>query len=134
MISLSNKSCLKCGKSLAGRSDKKFCDAYCRNAYNNQHKASDEQLIARVNSNMRKNRRILKTLAPVGKAIVRKEVLEHMGYDFRYFSSLHKTKTNLYYLVYDYAFAPVFEKGIEKALIVQKQDYMDKLSLQIWKK
>ena len=30
-----NKKCLSCGKLLKGRVDKKFCDDYCRNNYNN---------------------------------------------------------------------------------------------------
>ncbi|MFK7952840.1 MAG: hypothetical protein AB8B73_08330, partial [Ekhidna sp.] len=73
-------------------------------------------------------------LSPEGKATVRKEVLDQMGFDYRYFSGLFKTKSNLYYLIYDYAFSPIFENGVEKALIVQRQDYMDRLSLEIWKK
>ena len=109
MNNLAPNKCLKCGKALSGRSDKKFCDAYCRNAYNNQHKAIDEQFINLVNSSIRRNRRILKSLSPEGKATVRKEVLDQMGYDFRYFSGLFKTQSNLYYLVYDYAFSPIME-------------------------
>ncbi|WP_424964069.1 hypothetical protein [Ekhidna sp.] len=134
MINLSPNKCLKCGKTLIGRTDKKFCDAYCRNSYNNQHKAVEEQYIQQVNSRIRRNRRILRDLCPEGKATVRKEVLDQMGYDYRYFCGLFKTKSNLYYLIYDYAFSPVFEKGVEKALIVQRQDYMDRLTLDIWKK
>ena len=134
MDNFAPNACLKCGKPLVGRADKKFCDAYCRNSYNNQHKALDEQYIQFVNVRIRKNRRILKNLCPEGKATVRKEILDKMGYDYRYFSGLHKTKSNLYYLVYDYAFSPIFERNIEKAMIVQRQDYMDKLTLEVWKK
>jgi len=133
MNNLAPNKCMKCGKPLSGRTDKKFCDAYCRNAYNNQHKSIDEQFISLVNSRIRHNRRILKTLSPEGKATIRKEVLDQMGYDYRYFSGIFKTKANLYYLVYDYAFSPIFEKGVEKALIVRRQDYMDRLTLKIWK-
>lgn len=133
MDNLAPRTCLQCSKTLTGRSDKKFCDAYCRNVYNNQHKASDEQYILLVNSRIRRNRRILKGLSPEGKATVRKEVLDQMGYDYNYFSGLFKTKASLYYLVYDYAFSPLFENGVEKALIVQRQKYMDRLTLDIWK-
>ena len=134
MDSFSPVKCLKCGKPLAGRSDKKFCDSYCRNSYNNQNKSTEERYLMLVNSILRKNRTILKKLSPEGKATIRKEVLDQMGYDYRHFSGIFKSKTNLYYLVYDYAFSPIFERGIEKALIVRKQDYMDVLSLQVWKK
>jgi len=37
---------------------------------------------------MRRNRKILKTLSPVGKSTVRKEVLEAMVYNFSIFSSM----------------------------------------------
>lgn len=126
--------CMNCQKPLTGRRDKKFCDSQCKAEYHNQNKTFGELYISSSQSITRHNRRILKTLSPEGKATVRKEVLDQMGYDYRYFSGLFKTKSNLYYLVYDYAFSPVFEKGIEKALIVQRQDFMDRLTLDIWKK
>jgi len=135
MNNLSTKQCLQCGKGLSGRLDKKFCDAYCRNSYNNQHKSKEEQYIKLVNTAIRKNRRILRSLCPIGKATVRKTVLDQMGYDYRYFSGIFKTKDNrIYYQVYDYLFSPLKEKEVEKALIVQRQEYMDKLTLDIWKK
>jgi len=88
-----------------------------------------------IQSITRHNRKILRTLCPQGKATVRKELLDQMGYDYRHFSGIFKNnEKQLYYLVYDYAFLPIFERGIKKALIVQRQDYMDRLSLDIWKK
>lgn len=48
-----------------------------------------------------------------------------MGYQTRYFSSLFLTKSKqLYYICYDYAFTPILQHGVEKALIVTWQDYM----------
>ena len=122
------KKCLQCGKSITGRLDKKYCDAYCRNMYNNQTRRSDEKLIQHINSIIRKNRRILKKLCPVGKATVRKEVLDAMGYNYHYFSGVYRSSSpynTAYFICYDYAFSPIKQKGIEKALIVQKQHYFD---------
>lgn len=131
--------CLQCAKSLQGRIDKKFCDHYCRNAYNNKVKRQDEQLIQKTNKAIRRNRRILKTLCPIGKATVRKTVLVDMGYDFRFFSSIYKTHNNqVYYISYDYAFSPIKQtdretrQPVDKALIVQKQSYFDELTLKLW--
>lgn len=118
--------CLECGRKLAGRIDKKFCDAYCRNTYNNRHKADEEKYMQQVNSVIRKNRRILKTLCPSGKATVRKEVLDTMGFQYPFFSGIYRSPApgrQLYYVCYDFAFSPILQKGIEKALIVQRQDY-----------
>ena len=134
MESLHTRKCLACEESITGRIDKKFCDAQCRATYNNQKKLTHERAILNANRILRRNRTILKTLSPEGKATVRKEVLDTMGYDFRYFSGIFKSKSNVYYLVYDYAFSPIIDNnGVEKALIVQRQDYMDKLSFDIWR-
>lgn len=129
-----NKECLNCHKKLTGRRDKKFCDAQCKAEYHNKNRSHSELYISSAQSITRHNRRVLKILCPEGKATVRKEVMDKMGYDYRYFSGLYKTSANLYYLAYDYAFAPIYERGIEKALIVQRQDYMDQLTIEIWKK
>jgi len=130
--------CLQCKKPLTGRIDKKFCDDYCRNAYNNRHKRTDEKYIQDVNRVIRRNRRILKSLCPIGKAVVRKEVLDNLGYNYRYFNSVFKSGKAVYYICYDYAFAPTIEYDrntrdpINKALIVQKQDYFYKEEPNLW--
>ena len=116
--------CLECTKKLTGRFDKKFCDDYCRNTYNNKVKRISERGIISVNSKIRKNRTILKTLCPSGKATVRKEVMVAMGYDFNYFSSIYHTKRGVYYLCYEFGFCAIRERNIEKALIIQRQKYM----------
>lgn len=118
--------CVECGKPIQGRLDKRFCDAYCRNSHNNKVKRKDERYILEVNRSIRKNRKILKTLSPVGKSTVRKEVLDALGYDFNIFSSMYRTsKGTIYYLCYEYGFSPIVDnKGIEKAVIINHQDYM----------
>ena len=126
--------CLNCKKPLTGRIDKKFCDSHCRAEYHNRNKTYGQLYISDAQRIIRHNRKILKTLSPEGKATVRKEVLDRMGYDYRYFSGLYKSGQNLYYLVYDYAFAPIYERDIKKVLIVQRQHYMDKLTFDIWRK
>jgi predicted nucleic acid-binding Zn ribbon protein len=122
------KTCEECGKTIHGRLDKRFCDANCRNAFNNKLKRSDEQYILATNRILRKNRRILKTLSPLGKSTVRKEVIEAMGYNFNTFSSMHRSPKGLiYYLCYDFGFSPIIDsRGIQKAIIINRQDYMNK--------
>lgn len=118
--------CKKCGSPIYGRVDKKFCDSYCRNTFNNKVKKKQEQQILEINSKLRKNRTILKTLSPVGKATVRKEVLEGMGYNFNVFSSMYRaSKKSIYYMCYEYGFSPIIDsRGIEKAVIITRQSYM----------
>jgi hypothetical protein len=132
MDNLSPRACLQCGKSLHGRIDQRFCDSYCRNTFNNRNKPVDEHFIALTNSRLRKNRRILKTLCPQGKATLRREVLSAMGYDFGLYTGQFRSASMLYYLVYDFAFAPIWENDVPKALIVHRQNYMDKGAFDPW--
>lgn len=133
MANSSTRQCLNCERPLTGRSDKKFCDAYCRNSFNNLKKAADEQYIQQVNSLIRHNRRILKDLCPEGKSTVRKDVLDIREFDYKYFSGIFQSTKLTYYICYDYAFAAIEENGKEKALIVRKQNYMDRYQMNPWK-
>jgi hypothetical protein len=78
-----------------------------------------------MNQILRKNRNILKSLCPQGKATVRRTVLKQRGYDFNQFTSLFVTQSRqAYYLCYDFGFTPLVEHGVEKALIINRQPYM----------
>lgn len=126
---LGPKLCQHCGKELAGRLDKKFCDDQCRSTYHNHSKPENERMIAAVNRQLRKNRTVLKHFCPLGKATVRKQALEEIGFSFKYFTSMYPTKSNRYYFCYEYGFCPISETSsngemIQKVLIIQKQDYM----------
>ena len=64
MTETESKTCLACGKTLKGRIDKKFCDDYCRNNYNNQQKAKGNHsaFVRNINNALLKNRKILESL------------------------------------------------------------------------
>lgn len=114
--------CLHCNANITGRADKKFCDAFCRNSYNNKNLADHEKMMKQINSIIRKNRTILKTASPLGKTTLRKEYLDMQGFDFRYFSNIFRTNSgNIYRFCYDYGYTPVDK---EKILIVNWQPYM----------
>ena len=69
MSAFETKTCLACGKPLKGRVDKKFCDDYCRNNYNNQQKAkgSHSNFVRNINNTLLKNRKILESILPEGE-------------------------------------------------------------------
>ena len=93
---------------------------------NNKNKRKLEQPIIEVNAGLRKNRSILKSLCPEGRAIVRKEVLDAMGFAYNLFSSIYVTsKKQVYYISYDYAFTPVIEQEAKKVLIVAKHNFQN---------
>ena len=79
------KSCLSCGKTVRGRSDKKFCDDHCRNQYNNQVR-DDTGRVRTIQYLLRKNRRILIDLlaGETGERAVSREELLRNGFAFRY--------------------------------------------------
>ena len=56
------KLCPTCQKKIIGRADKKFCDDYCRNTFNNLLRSKTNNYIRRVNHVLLKNRRILESI------------------------------------------------------------------------
>jgi hypothetical protein len=115
--------CLECGEKIVGRIDKKFCDAQCRNSYNNKIKRASEKNIIEINRILRMNRKILKQFNPEGKSTVRKEYLTKLGFNFNYHTHTFTTKhNNTYRFCYEYGYLEV-EDGL-KVLIVNQQPYM----------
>src|SRR4051812_2416263 len=110
-VSAIPKICLSCGKSLKGRIDKKFCDDYCRNNYNNQQKAkgSHSIYVRNINNTLLKNRKILEQLLPDNEdtAKATKDKLMQRGFQLKYFTHLYTTKTGkTYFYCYDYGYLP----------------------------
>jgi predicted nucleic acid-binding Zn ribbon protein len=104
------KHCLSCDKVLKGRSDKKFCDDYCRAAYNNELKSITTNQMRNVNNALSKNRRILEELLPEGEEMVKttQEKLVQKGFLFKYVTDLYTTKSGkTYYYCYEYGYLPL---------------------------
>lgn len=101
------RNCLSCEKVLRGRSDKKFCDDYCRNNYNYRQKITDSGLIRLINNALSRNRRILQSFLSPGKetARVNRDQLLLRGFNFKYHTQVFTTRTgNTYYYCYDYGY------------------------------
>lgn len=104
------KICLLCKKVLKGRSDKKFCDDYCRAAYNNELKSASNNFIRNVNNALGKNRRILESILPEGESTAKtnKDKLIEKGFQFKYHTHQYITKNgNAYYYCYEYGYLPL---------------------------
>lgn len=102
--------CLSCNKPVKGRTDKKFCDDYCRNNYNNQLKSTSSNLVRNVNNALAKNRRILESLFTQGEemAKITREKLMQKGFQFKYITHLYTNKKgNTYYFCYDLGYLPL---------------------------
>lgn len=104
------RACLACGKPVQGRVDKKFCDDYCRNTYNNQTKASSNNLVRNINNALKKNRNILEAILPEGEVMAKahRDKLTMGGFQFRYMTHTYTNrKGNVYYYCYDYGYLPL---------------------------
>lgn len=109
MTASDTKKCLACSKPLKGRVDKKFCDDYCRNNYNNQQKAkgNHSSLVRNINNTLLKNRKILESVLPDAEetARINRDKLLQLGFNFKYFTEILVAKNgNTYYYCYDYAY------------------------------
>ena len=94
--------CLECGALLLGRSDKKYCNDYCRNAYNNRLNVDTKRLIKNTNNRLRRNYKTLVKLNVTGKTKVTRMRLYDHNFDFNFFTSIYITKAGkTYYYIYD---------------------------------
>lgn len=106
---MSSPVCMACGKPVKGRSDKKFCDDYCRNNYNNRLKSSDTNLMRNINNALRKNRRILETILGSEEMVksTKDKLLVH-GFQFKYITHTYSNKKgSTYYFCYDHGYLPL---------------------------
>ena len=121
------KICLSCGSALHGRVDKKFCNDYCRNNYNNLQKTSrgGNELVKSINKALLSNRNTLEGLMKEGEGKpsvnVNKEKLVRLGFQFKYLTHLYTTKAGkTYYYCYDYGYLPLENDWF---LVVKKSDH-----------
>ena len=113
----SKGTCIYCGKQIkSGRSDKKFCDAGCKDAYYNAIKIKEHDEIRKVDLVLKRNRRILqKRFHSKENKTVPKNVLLKDGFDFDFHTHfiMTKTKRNQFIFCYDYGYREVGEEQIE---------------------
>ncbi len=102
------KKCLECGESIVGRADKKFCNDYCRNSFNNKVNIESKKLIRNINNRLKKNYRTLCDLNESGKTKVSRNKLLDKNFDFNHFTSIYTTKAgNIYYYIYDQGYLSI---------------------------
>lgn len=109
MLSIT-RDCLACGKSMKGRTDKKYCDDFCRNNYNNELKHKDNtKFVRNVNNTLRHNRKILcemlEKVAPEEKLTLARNHLVQAGFNFKYITHTYTNKKDsVYFFCYDYGY------------------------------
>lgn len=96
------KNCLLCGSLLKGRLDKKFCNDYCRNTYNNSAQRTDTEYMRHVIYQLKRNRHILQSMLAEQHSIkTTRQLLLNKGFHFGFFTNSY---TNQKGLTYQYCF------------------------------
>lgn len=121
------KNCLNCKKPIIGRSDKLFCDAYCKSSFHYKKKHGQENsMFESIDKQLKTNRRLLKLFNKAGKAVVRKNELVEEGFNPKYFTHFWKnSKGEVYLFCYEFGFLAKEENGKAKYVLVKWQDYMN---------
>ena len=102
--------CLDCKKAVKGRTDKKFCNDFCRNNFNNLLKSKSNNLVRNINNALGKNRRILESFFMAEEEIAKTtlEKLLEKGFLFKYITHTYTNKKgNVYFFVYDLGYLPL---------------------------
>jgi len=119
------RQCLSCGKKLHGRADKKFCNDYCRNAFNNSKKTTENPLVKRINNVLLKNRRILDQLLGQEKTTkAHQDKLVQQGFNFNFITHTYQNKNgDIYRFCYEMGYLPL-DNGWN--LVVRRKDTDEK--------
>lgn len=121
------RKCMNCESELKGRTDKQFCDSYCKSSYHYKKKQGEEKsMFETIDKQLKTNRRLLKLFNKSGKSIVRKEELIEEGFNPKFFTHYWKNnKGEVYLFCFEFGFLSKTENGKSKYVLVKWQDYMD---------
>lgn len=124
---MDKQSCLACGRPVSGRSDKKFCDDYCRNGYHNRRTSPALSCIRRVNGILGRNRTILESLftaTPGKRKQVKLELLLDAGFRTGYFTHTKKDRMGrTCYYCYDHGMRML---GADKVMLFSSPEKEEK--------
>jgi len=104
------RNCRECGNELKGRADKKFCDDYCRSAYNYRSSKEEFKSINQIHRILKRNRKILKLFWEAGQRAVDIELLEINGFNLAYVTRVAAQNGKLRFHCYEFGFETL-EKG-----------------------
>lgn len=106
--------CLLCSQPIKGRSDKKFCNTACKNAFHHDQKVEQESHFRETDRIIRQNYRILLGLLGTAHETVLEPLrLDAVGFKWEYVTRIFKNKQGCeYYVLYDCAWTRVSEMEV----------------------
>lgn len=97
--------CMDCGALLKGRSDKRFCNDYCRSHHYHQVNKDELLFLKEINKILKKNKIILERFYTQGISALHRSPMLAAGFNFNYFTHLksgHGGRTCIYCYEYGY--------------------------------
>jgi len=110
-----DNTCIYCSRPIrSGRSDKKFCDSGCKDAYYNAIKSQEQSEISKIDTILKRNRRILKKLFDSKKKekLFDREILIKVGFEFGFHTHVAVTRGKAKEIIfcYDYGYRKAEEE------------------------
>ncbi len=96
--------CLDCNQVIEGRADKKFCDDQCRINYHNSLSQKTNSSLKKINSILKRNRKIIRDFIQSGYNEVLRSDLADMGFNFKYHTHQLKEGNKIVTVCYDFGF------------------------------
>lgn len=123
------RTCLFCNEKLVGRADKRFCNDYCRNTYNNKKAPSGVRMITQAISH---NKTILETLAGRENfGIFPLHQLIENGFSFSYFTHICESpEKEKWWVCYDIGYQLLPDGN----LTIRRINPDDKVLSNIWRR
>lgn len=115
MEQMIKQTCQYCHHEVKGRSDKKFCNESCRNAFYNEGNKQQNNLMRNITNILRKNRRIIRDLLGDNSlANVHKDDLLNNGFRKEYHTHVLVSKQgNRIYCCFEYGFRAMPDNTIK---------------------
>jgi hypothetical protein len=106
------ENCKNCGKLITkGRSNKYYCDSFCKDEFNNALKIAEAKEISKINTILKHNRRSLRKLFDPDKPDkhFNRELLVRAGFEFGFLThiAVTKGKANEIIFCFDYGYREV---------------------------
>jgi len=122
---MSTKLCQECEQAIRGRTDKRFCNDSCRNAFNNRANSKENDMLNKINNQLRRNRKILKNILADEKMYkTNKSKLLAEGFAINYHTHrINTSKGHEYIFCYEYGY---LDLGHDMILIVKSSQKFDK--------
>jgi len=114
--------CLYCEKKLVGRADKKYCNDYCRTAYNNKSRGAINNTVRNINNKLKRNRNILEAILKGEQSKkCHMDMLTKEGFLFDFHTNtLQNKKGDTYFFCYEYGY---LQTGESWFLVVKSKEF-----------